>query len=261
MRAKKHLGQHFLVDPSVAQRIADSLTITAISPPVLEIGPGKGMLTKYLIKTGCALNMIETDMDMVQILKDRFPTYREQIIHDDFLRCDLEHLLPAPFYLIGNFPYFISTQIVFKMLDNHQLIPRMVGMFQREVAERITSHHGCKSYGILSVLVQAFYTAEYLFTVKPSAFSPPPKVHSGVIRLHRKETVKFSESFEKKFRQVVKMAFNQRRKMLRNSLKSILPDDFDRSYTWLTLRPEQMSVEDFLDLTHILISLQQPKTS
>ena len=255
MRAKKHLGQHFLVDQSIAKRIVGSLVNNGEVSDVVEVGPGKGMLTQYLLKQELRLVMIDADGDMIEHLRKKYPDHADRIIHADFLRCHLPQIMPSSFYLIGNFPYFISSQIVFKMLDNRDLIPQMVGMFQKEVATRIASSHGTKNYGILSVLVQAFYNVEYLFSVKPGSFSPPPKVTSGVIRLTKKDDVQITLAVEKRLRQVVKMAFNQRRKMLRNSLKSILPESFDQSHPYLIRRPEQMSVDDFIELNRILLSL------
>ena len=252
MKAKKHLGQHFLVDQSIAQRIVSSLVDLDAVKTIVEVGPGKGMLTKYLLKLDRKIVMIDADIDMVDLLREKYPLHAERIIHANFLKCNLSQIVPQIFHLIGNFPYYISTQIVFKMLDNRELIPQMVGMFQKEVATRIVSGHGSKAYGILSVLVQTFYDAEYLFSVKPGSFSPPPKVTSAVIRLTRKKGVDMEPEVEKRLRQVVKMAFNQRRKMLRNSLKTILPMQFDPTHPYLTRRPEQMSIADFLELNRII---------
>ncbi|NND07536.1 MAG: ribosomal RNA small subunit methyltransferase A [Saprospiraceae bacterium] len=252
MKAKKHLGQHFLVDQSIAQRIVGSLIDSDEVKNIVEVGPGKGMLTKYLLQLDQEVVMIDADIDMVEHLKQQYPVHTERIIHANFLKCNLPQIVPHAFSLIGNFPYYISTQIVFKMLDNRTLITQMVGMFQKEVATRIVSGHGSKAYGILSVLVQVFYQAEYLFSVKPGSFSPPPKVTSAVIRLTRKNGVDMAPEVEKRLRQVVKMAFNQRRKMLRNSLKSILPKPFDPTHPFLTRRPEQMSIDDFLELNRII---------
>ena len=187
VRAKKHLGQHFLKDLSVAERIADSLSLEE-TDKILEIGPGMGVLTTFLLKSGWDLKVVELDRESVDYLNLHFPPLRNNIIEGDFLRMDLKQIHGGqPFAIIGNFPYNISSQIVFKVLENKELIPSFAGMFQKEVAERITSKEGSKNYGILSVLCQAYYEAEYLFTVGPELFSPPPKVDSGVLRLIRKE--------------------------------------------------------------------------
>ncbi|NND34142.1 MAG: ribosomal RNA small subunit methyltransferase A [Saprospiraceae bacterium] len=255
MKAKKSLGQHFLIQPAIASRIANSLINMDGVEQVVEVGPGKGMLTQFLLELYPTLIMIETDRDMIELLSERFEHQGKQIIHANFLKIDLKSLVKKPFSLIGNFPYNISSQILFKMLDNRPLIPQMVGMFQKEVAQRVASGHGSKTYGILSVLMQTFYTVEYLFSVAPGSFSPPPKVTSAVIRLVARP-VQIEPSLEKMLRNVVKLAFGQRRKMLRNSIKSlwtgILPPD-DPS---LNKRPEQLSVTDFLELSRRLISLQ-----
>ena len=258
MKAKKSLGQHFLTQTSVAERIALSIKPLDGINHVLEVGPGKGMLTQFLFKSQYHVTMVETDRDMIPNLEDTFGTQDTRILNANFLKADLDELMPGPFFLAGNFPYNISSQILFKMLANKDRIPQMVGMFQKEVAERIAAKHGSKTYGILSVLTQVYYDVEYLFSVKPGAFSPPPKVNSGVIRLIRRPLRhRFSGAFEKKLRQVVKMSFNQRRKMIRNSLKSILPENFQDDKEFLTRRPEQMSKDDFIELTCILLSLEQ----
>lgn len=255
MKAKKSLGQHFLNQPAIAEKIADSILSGSTRHQALEVGPGKGMLTQFLLRKYPDLLMIETDHDMVQILKERFPEKQAQIIHADFLRFSLQDLSPDPIILIGNFPYNISSQILFKMLEFRSHIPQMVGMFQKEVAERLAAPSGSKTYGILSVLLQTFYRVELLFSVSPGSFSPPPKVQSAVIRLTAKESVNIEPTIEKKLKQVVKLAFNQRRKMLRNSLRAIWPTHLDPEDPILTKRPEQLSVSDFLELTRRLVSL------
>lgn len=255
MKAKKSLGQHFLNQPSIAAKIASSIVPLDSPYKVVEIGPGKGMLTQFLLKEYPDLLMIETDLKMIEVLKDRFSGHDSQIIHADFLKLNLPEHISGKFFLVGNFPYNISSQILFKMLENRTVVPQMVGMFQKEVAERISANHGNKTYGILSVLLQTFYRVELLFSVSPQCFSPPPKVQSAVVRLMAKENVLVEASTEKALKQVVKMAFNQRRKMLRNSLKSLWPGKIDSEDPVLSKRPEHLSVADFLELTNRLISL------
>ncbi len=248
VRAKKHLGQHFLKDEQTAMDIADALTLTGYKN-VLEIGPGMGVLTKYLLKKDINLKVIEIDWDSVAYLKENFPDLEGNILEEDFLKYDVQSIFDGePFAIIGNFPYNISTQIVFKTLENRDKIPEFSGMFQKEVAQRIASPHGNKTYGILSVLAQAFYDITYLFTVPPTVFSPPPKVESGVIRLQRKEDYSLPCD-EKLFFRVVKTAFQQRRKTLRNSLKIFqLPDNL-REDAIFDQRPEQLSTKQFIELT------------
>ena len=249
MKAKKSFGQHFLNNESIAERIANSLTLDNTYRNILEVGPGKGMLTKYLLDKPCDLRVVEADKDMVHYLNRHFPTLSNQIIDNDFLKVHLEPLFNnEPFALIGNFPYNISSQIVFKMLLAKAVIPEMVGMFQKEVAQRIIASPGGKDYGVISVLVQAYYEGEYLFSVKNSNFSPPPKVQSGVIRLSRK--LVFDHSYNHKlFKRIVKTAFGQRRKMLRNTMKSIIPDNPILKEPFFEKRPEKISVEEYISLT------------
>jgi len=252
MKAKKSLGQHFLNQPAIAEKIAASLIPMTGEFSVVEVGPGKGMLTQFLLKRYPNLLMIETDSDMIEYLHQIFPAFRDQITYADFLTVNLENFINGRFFLVGNFPYNISSQILFKMLDYHEQIPQMVGMFQKEVADRIASSHGSKTYGILSVLLQTFYRVELLFNVSSQCFSPPPKVRSAVVRLTLKEGVKIEPDIEKALRRVVKMSFNQRRKMLRNSLRSIWPQCIPPDDPVLSKRPEQLSVDDFLELTRRL---------
>ncbi|MCL4108695.1 UNVERIFIED_CONTAM: hypothetical protein GTU68_007013 [Idotea baltica] len=254
MKAKKSLGQHFLNQPAVARKIAESLLPIAGIPNVVEVGPGKGMLTQFLLEKYPDLVMIETDQDMVDFLDQRFAGQTSRLYKANFLKADLEKIVGSPFSLIGNFPYNISSQILFKMLDNRAMIPQMVGMFQKEVADRIGAEHGNKTYGILSVLVQAFYTVDHLFNVAPGSFSPPPKVNSSVIRLRAIEGVDLGIPLEKKLRQVVKVSFNQRRKMLRNSIRALWPEHLSQDDPILSRRPEDLSVEDFIQLSKRLIS-------
>ena len=248
VRAKKHLGQHFLTDERTAEKIAESLTYSGYNN-VLEIGPGMGVLTKYLLKKDIELGVVEIDRDSVAYLNENYPDLAGRIYEEDFLKHDIRSIFNGePFAIIGNFPYNISTQIVFKTLENRDLIPEFSGMFQKEVAQRIASSHGNKTYGILSVLAQAFYDITYLFTVPPTVFNPPPKVESGVIRLTRKEDYSLPCN-EALFFRVVKTAFQQRRKTLRNSLKIFqLPDNL-REDAIFGQRPEQLSTEQFIELT------------
>lgn len=248
VKAKKHLGQHFLTDETVAEKIADTLSYKGYSS-VLEIGPGTGVLTKYLLKKEADIHMIEIDRESVAYLHEHYPALRGKIHEKDFLRYDISEIFgQEQFAIIGNFPYNISTQIVFKMLELRNFIPEFSGMFQKEVAQRICEKEGSKAYGILSVLVQAFYEAEYLFTVPPTVFNPPPKVESGVLRLTRKEDLSLPCD-EKLFFRVVKTAFQQRRKTLRNSLKTFdLPENIKEDSIF-DLRPEQLSTVRFIELT------------
>ena len=251
VRAKKNLGQHFLKDEAIARRIAESLGGFP-TLPVLEVGPGTGMLTRHLLEQGRDLTVVEIDRESVAYLKEHYPMLNGRILEQDFLRMDLSALYNGSFCLIGNYPYNISSQIFFKLLDNRESIPCCAGMIQKEVAERMTASPGSKTYGILSVLLQVWYDIEYLFTVNEQAFIPPPKVKSAVVRLTRNGR-KQLDCNEKLFKTVVKTSFNQRRKMLRNSIKSLLseespmPDD-----PMLTMRPEQLSIEQFEQLTNLL---------
>ena len=251
VKAKKHLGQHFLRDENIAQKIADSLSLKNYDN-VLEIGPGMGVLTKYLLDKKITTHVIEIDKESVAYLKSNFLTLADRVIEEDFLKYDLNCIFNnQPFAIIGNYPYNISSQIVFKTLEMRDQVPEFSGMFQKEVAQRICEKKGSKSYGILSVLVQAFYDAEYLFTVPPHVFNPPPKVDSGVLILKRKANYKLACD-EKLFFKVVKSAFNQRRKTLRNSLKVFNLTDNLKANSIFDLRPEQISVEDFINLTLLI---------
>lgn len=251
VRAKKHLGQHFLKDETIAKQIADSLTLNNYDT-VLEIGPGMGVLTKYLLDKKVDTYVIEIDTESVEYLQAHYLKLSNKIIEKDFLKYNINEVLrDKPFAIIGNFPYNISTQIVFKTLEMRDQIPEFSGMFQKEVAQRICATHGNKTYGILSVLAQAFYTTEYLFTVPPSVFNPPPKVDSGVMRMIRKENYSLPCN-EKFFFRVVKTGFQQRRKTLRNSLKSIGISDDIKQLEVFNKRPEQLSVSEFIDLTCLL---------
>ncbi|SNR54282.1 16S rRNA (adenine(1518)-N(6)/adenine(1519)-N(6))-dimethyltransferase RsmA [Lutibacter flavus] len=248
VRAKKHLGQHFLKDELIAQQIADSLTEKGYKN-VLEIGPGMGVLTKYLLKKPLTTHVIEIDKESVEYLQAHYLNLANRIISKDFLKINLsDYFGDEQVAIIGNFPYNISTQIVFKTLENRHQIPEFSGMFQKEVAKRIAEKEGSKVYGILSVLTQAFYDVEYLFTVPPTVFDPPPKVDSGVIRFIRKENYTLPVD-EKLFYKVVKTGFQQRRKTLRNSLKILNLSDSLREDSIFDKRPEQLSVQEFISLT------------
>jgi len=250
VKPKKSLGQHFLKDMQVAQRIAGTLDEYK-DLPVLEIGPGMGVLTQYLLQAGHNLSVVELDWESVDYLIKNFPPLDNRIIADDFLTLDLQKLFPGPFCVIGNYPYNISSQIFFKVLDYKDLIPCCSGMIQKEVAERLASPPGKKAYGIISVLIQAWYDVEYLFTVNEDVFDPPPKVKSAVIRMTRNNRMELGCD-ESLFRTVVKTSFNQRRKTLRNSMKPLLGKEFpEYSLPLFDKRPEQLSFEQFVELTHM----------
>lgn len=280
VRPKKALGQHFLTDLSVAQKIADALVVDAVggavpeasavtagntdaAMPVLEIGPGMGVLSQYLLeREDIDLKMIEIDRESVDYLLTHFPKASGRVIEGDFLKMNLSYFFPGTFAVIGNFPYNISSQIFFRIIDHKDSIPQVVCMIQKEVAERIAEQPGSKTYGILSVLLQAWYDIEYLFTVGEGAFNPPPKVKSAVIRLRRNSRTELGCD-EKLFKIIVKTGFNQRRKTLRNSLKPLISDKAARE-AWtpeqstdflsnpvFELRPERLSVEDFIALTKL----------
>ena len=247
VKAKKHLGQHFLKDLNIAQKIADTLSL-ANYKKVVEIGAGMGVLTQFLLKKDTEVYVVEIDKESVAYLEAHYPELRGKIIADDFLKYDIAGFLREPFAIIGNFPYNISTQIVFKLLELRDYVPEFSGMFQKEVAERICEREGSKTYGILSVLVQAFYEATYLFTVSEGVFNPPPKVKSGVLRLVRKPDYHL-DCDEALFFTIVKTAFNQRRKTLRNSLKPLLTNESLKKNSIFDKRPEQLPWQDFVFIT------------
>ena len=283
VRPKKNLGQHFLTDLSIAKRIADTVDEPYADLPVLEVGPGMGVMTQYLVEKPRPLKVVEIDRESVAYLNEHFPKLRENIVGADFLRMDLREVFDGQqFVLTGNYPYDISSQIFFKMLDNRDLIPCCTGMIQHEVAVRMAANPGNKQYGILSVLIQAWYNVEYLFTVEPSVFNPPPKVQSAVIRMTRNE-VQHLGCDEQLFKRVVKTVFNQRRKMLRVSLKQLLSADdiaalnsqlssqrhtlkertvnsprnatLSKRELSLSLRPEQLTIAQFVELTNAIDAL------
>ena len=261
VRAKKALGQHFLTDQRIAQAIVDALPTSSFSGlsresrfPTLEVGPGMGVLSQYLLqREDIDLRLVEIDTESVEYLLTHFPGMEGKLMEADFLRLPLEKVFPAKFNIIGNFPYNISSQIFFKVLDYKDSVPCVVGMVQKEVAERIAEGPGSKTYGILSVLLQAWYDIEYLFTVGSGCFAPPPKVESAVIRLTRNSRTELGCD-ENLFKTIVKTAFGQRRKMMRNPLKPLAlargKEDI-LSLPVFSQRPEQLSVEDFIDLTNL----------
>ena len=254
VRPKKNLGQHFLTDLSIAKRIAD--TVDACPDlPVLEVGPGMGVMTQYLVEKPRPLKVVEIDRESVEYLNEHFPKLRENILGEDFLRMDLSRVFDGgQFVLTGNYPYDISSQIFFKMIDNRELIPCCTGMIQHEVALRMASQPGTKAYGILSVLIQAWYDVEYLFMVDETVFNPPPKVKSAVIKMTRNQTQHLGCD-EQLFKRVVKTVFNQRRKMLRVSLRQLFPQSGALeifSSPFATLRPEQLSIAQFVELTYLV---------
>ena len=260
VRAKKSLGQHFLTDQSIARRIVETLSRTEVldndpcgtTIPVLEIGPGMGVLTQYLLqREDIDLKAVELDGESVDYLLTHFPGIQGRLLQADFLRLPLDRIFPGQFKIIGNFPYNISSQIFFKVLDHKDKVPEVVCMVQKEVAERIAEKPGSKTYGILSVLLQAWYDIEYCFTVGSGAFSPPPKVQSAVIRLTRNSRTSLGCD-EKLFKTVVKTAFNQRRKTLRNALKPLVPDSKTLDSDLLDLRAERLGVEDYVLLTRAI---------
>ena len=250
VKPKKFLGQHFLKDLGIAQDIADTVDACP-NLPILEVGPGMGVLTQFLMKKQREVKVVELDFESVAYLKENFSALEGNIIEYDFLKLKLENLFEGkPFVLTGNYPYNISSQIFFKMLDYKDLIPCCTGMIQKEVAERIAAAPGSKTYGILSVLIQAWYKVEYLFTVHEHVFNPPPKVKSAVIRMTRNDTTDLGCD-EKLFKQIVKTTFNQRRKTLRNSISSILDKSHPLSADPIfNKRPEQLSVQEFVELTN-----------
>lgn len=247
VKPKKHLGQHFLTDMSIAERIADALSEE--QPNILEVGAGTGVLTKYIMnRPNQKLHIIEIDEESVEYLNATWPHLTENLYEKDFLKFPLNEITEEKIGLIGNFPYNISSQIFFKVLDNKEQIPEVVGMLQKEVAERLAAGPGSKTYGILSVLLQAWYDVEYLFTVGTEVFNPPPKVQSAVIRCTRNNVTSLGCD-EKLFKQLVKACFNQRRKTVRNSVKAFIADKSLMTDEIFNKRPEQLSVEQFVELT------------
>ncbi len=251
VRAKKALGQHFLTDQSIARGIVDALSVSEVRD-TLEIGPGMGILSQYLLKReDIDLKLVELDGESVVYLREHFPGIVGKLLQADYLKLDMRRVFPGSYKVIGNFPYNISSQIFFKILEDKDLVPEVVCMIQKEVADRIAEPPGTKTYGILSVLLQAWYDIEYVMSVGSGAFCPPPKVQSAVIRL-RRNSRKSLDCDERLFRQVVKTAFNQRRKTLRNALKPLLKEGTSTTDPIFDLRAEKLSVEDFVRLTRLL---------
>jgi 16S rRNA (adenine1518-N6/adenine1519-N6)-dimethyltransferase len=255
VRAKKHLGQHFLTDKNICRKIADQFQEHEDCKRVLEIGPGMGALTQFLLdRPELEVSVMEIDTDSIAYLKQHYPVLEGRIYAEDFLKVELKKIMgDQPFAVVGNFPYNISSQILFKCLDYRDQIPEIMGMFQKEVAERVAEKPGSKTYGIMSVLLQAFYDIQYCFTVDEHVFNPPPKVKSGVIRCTRNTRQKL-DCDEALFIRIVKMSFNQRRKTIRNSIKQLIKDKgFD--HPMLNDRPERLSVEQFVELTKMVQAL------
>jgi 16S rRNA (adenine1518-N6/adenine1519-N6)-dimethyltransferase len=254
VRAKKHLGQHFLTDKNIAAKIVESLRPATGYSQVLEVGPGMGILSDFLLqKSELEVSLIDIDTESYLYLQKKYPQLGKRLINADFLEMDFAAYFKGPMGIIGNFPYNISSQILFKVLDNRQQVLEVVGMFQKEVAERCNSKPGSKEYGILSVFLQAYYKVEYLFTVKAGVFNPPPKVLSAVIRLTRNKTEQLGCD-EKLFWQVVKAGFNQRRKTLRNAVSSLINKEKMTDEPLLDLRAERLSIDDFVKLTNMIMA-------
>jgi 16S rRNA (adenine1518-N6/adenine1519-N6)-dimethyltransferase len=250
VRAKKHLGQHFLNDETIARNIVDALLEKDAKSAILEVGPGTGVLTQHLIQDVEHFFALDVDTESVAFLKEKYPLQKDKVLLADFLETDLAKLAGAKYNVIGNFPYNISSQIMFKALEHKNEVDLVVGMFQKEVAMRLAEKPGSKVYGILSVLLQAYYDIEYLFTVNENAFTPPPKVKSAVIRLTR-NAVQQLDCDEVLFKKVVKTAFNQRRKTIRNSIRALFNNN-DIRHPLLDKRPEQLSVAQFVELTRFV---------
>lgn len=252
VRAKKHLGQHFLTDKNIAAKIVNSLRPEGRYQQLLEVGPGMGILSDFLLKQDqYQTYLVDIDVESFEFLQRQYPQLGNRLINDDFLEMDFAKIFTGPFAIIGNFPYNISSQILFKVLESRNQVVEVVGMFQKEVAERCTAKPGSKIYGILSVFLQAYYKVEYLFTVKAGVFNPPPKVLSAVIRLTRNEVAQL-DCDEKLFWQVVKAGFNQRRKTLRNALSSLIAKELMGEDELFELRAEKLSVPDFVRLTNLI---------
>lgn len=253
VKPKKHLGQHFITDFSVCEKISEAITFHESYNKLLEVGPGTGAVTQYLLKLDATLKVAEVDRESIKYLNEHYPDL--EVLDLDILKADLDELYNDQFGIVGNFPYHISTQIMFTVLQYKHVIPEVVGMFQKEVAQRICEPPGKKTYGILSVLIQAFYEAEYLYTIGPEVFDPPPKIDSGILRLRRRTNFKL-DCDEKLFFQIVKMAFNQRRKTISNSLaaynvRACLTPEL------LKDRPEQLNVEQFVTITNLISNSQE----
>lgn len=256
-RAKKSYGQHFLKDEGFAKLIVEQACSLSSDLPILEVGPGKGVLTKYLIDLNRSFKAVEADPEMYDYLMENYPGMENHLLFGDFLKVNIDAIFPDQSYILfGNFPYNISSQILIRMLHHRKSIPFMVGMFQKEVAERVVAPSGSKTYGRISVMVQAHYTGKILLNLGPASFSPPPKVDSAVILLERKPDLEIGCD-EKLFKQIVSLGFSQRRKMLRNTLKSIVIDNEFLQQDVFTKRPEQLSVEEFIELTKMITKYKE----
>lgn len=254
MRAKKSFGQHFLINENLAGGIVQSVVESAHGLPLLEIGPGKGVLTKYIIDLNANFMAVDADQDMIGYLRDKYPLKEDRFILKDILQLNTQELFDGGDYVIfGNFPYNISSQILFLLLSQKERVPLLIGMFQKEVARRVVSKEGSKEYGIISVLIQAHYDAKIIYQVGPESFSPPPKVDSAVIMLTRKKNFTINCN-QKLFKSIVKMSFGQRRKMMRNSLKALVADETILTKDVFSRRPESLSLEEFISLTQLIES-------
>ena len=251
VRPKKHLGQHFLTDKNICEKIAETFSKHQNCNRIIEIGPGMGALTEFLVKRNLDITLMEIDAESIDYLNVNFPKLKERTFDVDFLKCNIqEYMGDKPFSVVGNFPYNISSQILFKCLEHRNQIPEIMGMFQKEVAQRIAEPPGSKKYGILSVLLQTYYKIEYCFTVNEEVFNPPPKVKSGVIRCTRNERTSLPVD-EALFIRIVKMSFNQRRKTIRNSIKQLIQGK-NLEHEILALRPEVLSIDQFIELTQLV---------
>ncbi len=256
MKAKKSFGQHFLHNKNLARSIVDLAKAHAKDQLILEVGPGKAALTQFLIEDNTEFIAVEADWDMITYLSETYPEKTDNFIQKDFLQLNLKELNnDKPFLVLGNFPYNISSQIIFKIIDNHTLVPTIIGMFQKEVADRIVAGHGNKTYGVISLLIQFYYDCKIVFRVAPGSFSPPPKVQSAVVLFtHRKELPKCNPSL---FKSVIKISFGKRRKMMRNTLKSFIKDTPLEDDEFFEKRPEQLSLEQFVELTNLIEKYQK----
>ena len=254
MKAKKSFGQHFLINKSLSSAIVDLAIEKSAGLKILEVGPGQGALTSFLVAQGVEFIAVDADREMIAFLKDQFPDHEDRFYLEDFLKYNLQDTGEDEVLILGNFPYNISSQIVFKLVACHEQVPCIIGMFQKEVADRIVAPHGSKTYGVLSVLIQFYYDCKIVFKVSPGSFSPPPKVRSAVVHFERRTDT--PDCNYKLLRTVTKLAFGQRRKMLRNTLKSIVQDPELLNEELFSKRPEQLSVDQFVQLTNIIEKLK-----
>lgn len=251
MKAKKSFGQHFLHNKNLARSIVDLAISEAVEILILEVGPGRAALTQFLIEDGVNFKAVEADWDMITYLSETYPNHTDNFLRQDFLRLDLMAInQKKPFLVLGNFPYNISSQIIFKIIDNHTLVPTIIGMFQKEVADRIVAQHGNKTYGVISLLIQYYYDCKIVFKVAPGSFSPPPKVQSAVVLFKHKKSL--PECNPSLFKSVIKISFGKRRKMMRNTLKSFIKDTPIEEDEIFEKRPEQLSLHQFVELTNLI---------